>query len=139
MLRRPPRSTQSRSSAASDVYKRQSETTRLSETLIDQVAHYDRGRAEELRGVSRSQTDRACACDVDGGSGTDARRVSPVKTGREDVRQHREVLDLGHRLVLVGELQEIEVGVRDHYVFGLAANPSAHVDIAVGRPGTGRI
>src|SRR5450756_3191257 len=34
MIRRPPRSTQSRSSAASDVYKRQTEMIHLNETLF---------------------------------------------------------------------------------------------------------
>jgi hypothetical protein len=37
-----------------------------------------------------------------------------------------------HRLVLVGELQEVPIGVRDHDVLGLAADPAAHVHIPVG-------
>src|SRR5450756_374784 len=41
MIRRPPRSTQSRSSAASDVYKRQ---VRLGEVLTTQVDHSQLGR-----------------------------------------------------------------------------------------------
>ena len=55
---------------------------------------------------------------------------------REDVRQHRQIEDLLHRLLLVGELQEVPVGVRHRHVLGLAADPAAHVDVAIGRAGT---
>src|SRR5680860_94709 len=37
MIRRPPRSTQSRSSAASDVYKRQGESCMKTEELIEEI------------------------------------------------------------------------------------------------------
>src|SRR5205085_726780 len=50
-----------------------------------------------------------------------------------------QVTNLRHRLVFVGELEHIEVGVRHHDVLCLAADPAAHVDIAVGTAGTGRV
>src|SRR5206468_10688385 len=56
-----------------------------------------------------------------------------VEPGREDVRQHGQVEDLLHRLVLVGELEQVPVGVRHEHVLGLAADPAAHVDVAVRR------
>src|SRR5450756_3104010 len=43
MIRRPPRSTQSRSSAASDVYKRQVYATIVSSLLIDAIVPYTHG------------------------------------------------------------------------------------------------
>ncbi len=67
--------------------------------------------------------------------GRDAGGVGAVIAGREDVRQHRQVEDLLHRLVLVGERQQVPVGVRNQHVLGLAADPSAHVDVAVRRAG----
>src|ERR687893_1923926 len=51
--------------------------------------------------------------------------------GWEDVAEHGEVQDLLHRLVLVGELQEVEVSEGDHDVLGLAAEPAAHVHVTV--------
>ena len=55
MIRRPPRSTQSRSSAASDVYKRQIEGTELlARALQHEMDHLD-GRlfVDRLRGIKR--------------------------------------------------------------------------------------
>src|SRR5207248_8712982 len=37
------------------------------------------------------------------------------------------------------ELQEVEIGVGNHHIFRLAADPTAHVDVAICRAGTGRI
>ena len=59
--------------------------------------------------------------------------------GGEDVGEQREVADLGHRLVLIGELEQVEIRIRHEHVFGLAADPAAHVDIAVGCAGPCRI
>src|SRR6185503_2093891 len=79
------------------------------------------------------QPDRAGARDVDGRARRHARRVATVVARREDVRQHRQVEDLLHRLFLVGELEQVPVRVRDGHVLGLAAHPAAHVDVAVRR------
>jgi hypothetical protein len=108
------------------------ERPRLLEALGDQVADDDDRCAEELRGVRGRQADRAGAGDVDRRARLHAGRVGAVEPGREDVRQHRQVEDLLHRLILVGELQEVPVGVRDHDVLGLAADPTAHVHVPVG-------
>ena len=61
-----------------------------------------------------------------------------VIAGRENVREQRQVLDLRHRLGFVGELQQVEIGVGNHHVLGLPANPSAHVHIAVSGAGPRR-
>ena len=58
-----------------------------------------------------------------------------MEAGGEDVGEHGEVFDLRHGLGFVGELDEVEIGVGDHDIFGLAADPSAHVDVAVGSAG----
>jgi len=55
-----------------------------------------------------------------------------VEPGREYVREHGQVADLRHRLVLVRELEQVPVGVGDHHVLGLAADPAAHVHVAIG-------
>src|SRR5208282_6602093 len=82
---------------------------------------------------------RACAGNVDSGSDTDAGVNCPVEAGGENVGEHGEVLDLRHRLGLVGERNEVEVGVGDHDVLGLATNPTTHVDVAVGSTGAARV
>ena len=55
-----------------------------------------------------------------------------MKTGRQNVGQHRQIQDLGLGLRFVGEAEQIEVGIGDHDVFRLAADPAAEIDIAVG-------
>jgi hypothetical protein len=58
--------------------------------------------------------------------------IARVEARGEDVGEHGQVFDLRHGLSLVGERDEVEVGVGDHDVLGLAAEPSTHVDVAVG-------
>ncbi len=62
-----------------------------------------------------------------------------METGREDVREHGQVEDLLHRLFLVGELEQVPVGVGNQDVLGLTADPAAHVDVAVRRSGPIRV
>ena len=62
-----------------------------------------------------------------------------VVAGREDVGQHGQVEDLLHRLVLVREAQQVPVRVRHHHVLRLAADPAAHVDVAVRGTGPVRV
>ena len=64
---------------------------------------------------------------------------SAVIPGRENVGQQRQVLDLGHRLGFVRKLQQVEIGIGNHHVFRLAADPAAHIDVAVSRAGPRRI
>ena len=103
------------------------------------VADDDHRGAEQLRRVRRGQPDRTRAGDVHRGPGGDAGGVGAVVAGREDVGEHGQVEDLLQRLVAVGELQQVEVGERHHDVLRLAADPAAHVDVAVGRAGAGRV
>ena len=107
----------------------------VGEALGIHVADHDDRGAEDVGRGCGSHADRACAGNVDGGSDTDAGVDCPVEAGGEDVGEHGEVLDLRHGLGLVGERDEVEVGVGDHDVLGLAADPSAHVDVAVGSAG----
>ena len=58
-----------------------------------------------------------------------------MKAGREDVRQHRQVEHLLHRLFAVRELEQVPIGVGDHHVLSLASDPTAHVHVTVGRAG----
>ena len=84
------------------------------------------------RAGSCGQPDRPCARDIDGRAGLDPGAHRSVEPGREDVRQHGQVSYLLHRLVPVGEAQQVEIGVGRHDVLRLAAYPATHVDIAVG-------
>src|SRR5450756_1139673 len=61
MIRRPPRSTQSRSSAASDVYKRQT---------LDHGANITCGRAIALNGAVTMDTNNIDTGNCAGGTGT---------------------------------------------------------------------
>ena len=111
----------------------------MSETLGVEVADHDDGGAEDAgRGRGR-EADRACARHIDGRAHSDLGRHGTVKTRRQDVAQHGEVADLGHGLRLVGEAQQVEVGVGHHDVARLPPDPPTHVDIAIGTPGAARV
>ena len=59
--------------------------------------------------------------------------------GGKDVAEQGQILDLVNRLLFVREFEQVEIGVRDHDIFRLAADPSAHVNIAVSGAGAGFI
>eukprot|EP01052_Picozoa_sp_SAG31_P035475 SAG31_NODE_4286_length_3378_cov_6.692894_1_plen_513_part_00 len=111
----------------------------LSEALRDHVADDDARRAEQVARCGRGEADGASARDVHDRAGLHARLDGAVEAGGEDVRQQRQVLDLLDGLVLVGELQQVEVRVRDHDVLGLPTDPAAHVHVAVGGAGARRV
>src|SRR5215208_2365669 len=115
------------------------EAGRLGQAVLLHVPYDDHGRAQQVGRGGTSQPDRAGAGDIDRRAGGHPGGVRAVVAGREDVRQHGQVADLLHRLVLVGELEQVPVGVGDGHVLGLAAQPAAHVDIAVGGAGPGRV
>src|SRR5215218_6974415 len=115
------------------------EAGRLGQPVGVQVADDDHGRAQQMRRGGTGQPDRAGPGDIDRRAGGHPGRHRAVVAGREDFRQHGQVLDLGHGLVAVGELEQVPVGVGDGHVLGLAAQPAAHVDIAVGGPGPCRV
>jgi glycerol kinase len=119
--------------ALGDVDRFAAEALGLREALGNEVAHEHDGRAQQQRRIGRGEPDRPSAGDVYRRPRPHARGVGAVEARREDVREHGEVEDLLHRPVLVRELQEVPVGVWDQHVLGLAADPSAHVDVPVGR------
>ena len=103
----------------------------VGEALGIHVADQDDRGAEDVGRCRGSHADRARAGNVDGGSDTDASVDCPMEASGKDVGEHGEVLDLRHGLGFVGKRDEVEVGVGDHDVLGLAADPSTHVDVAV--------
>ena len=107
----------------------------VGEALGIHIADQDDRGAEDMGRGCGSHADRACAGNVDGGSNTDAGVDCPMEAGGENVGEHGEVLDLRHSLGLVGERYQVEVGVGNHDVLGLAADPSTHIDVAVGSAG----
>src|SRR5690606_3879159 len=78
------------------------------------------------------QADRAGTGDVHGRAWADAGGHAAMEASRKNVREQGQVADILQCLVRVGEFQQVEVGIGDHHVFGLPADPAAHVDIAVG-------
>ena len=96
MIRRPPRSTQSRSSAASDVYKRQ---------LCDRC-HVGRGQSGAHRypqwiseWSAAHVPHRSGQDQQEWGSGAEVRRL-PIAVSYTHLRAHETVLDLVCRLLL---------------------------------------
>ena len=111
------------------------ERGRVCEPLLIEVRDdHDRRAQQQCRG-RRGQPNRSGAGYENRRSRGDAGVDAAVIAGWQDIRETGQVLNLLHRLRLVGELQQVEVGVRNHDVFGLSSYPSAHVHIAIGTPG----
>src|SRR5260370_29055947 len=58
-----------------------------------------------------------------------------MKSRRQNVREHRQVQDLGEGLLLVWEFQQVEVGIRHHHKLGLPSDPTTHIHVTVGSAG----
>jgi hypothetical protein len=43
-----------------------------------------------------------------------------------------EIANLRHRLIAIGEFEQVEIGIRHEHVLGLTADPAAHIDITIG-------
>src|SRR2546425_9285009 len=115
------------------------EAAGLGQALGNEIAHDNHGRAQELGRVRTGQAHRPRPRDVDGRTRADAGGVGAVETGRKDVGEHGQVEDLLHRLALVGELEQVPVGVGNHHVFCVPADPATHVYVAVGGTGALRV
>lgn len=118
-----------------DVDRLAAEGRRLGEPVGVHIAHDHGARTQQLRADGRGEAHGARTGDVDRRARADAGGDGAVVARREDVRQHRQVEDLLHRLIAVREAKQVPVGVGDHDVLGLAADPAAHVDVAVGAAG----
>src|SRR5699024_2863456 len=89
------------------------------------------GSTEQLSGMSRCKTDRSGTCHIDCGAGPDPSGQSPMIACRENIRKHSQVEYLFHGPFLVREHQELEIRISYHHIFGLSADPAAHVHITV--------
>src|SRR5450830_687453 len=103
------------------------------------VANDHHRRAQQACGSGSGQADRAGTGDVHGAAWANAGSDGGVVAGGQDVGEAGQVSYFLHGLVAVRQFQQVEVGVRHQHVFGLAAGPVAHVDVAVGATGTGRV
>src|SRR5258708_29036403 len=56
-----------------------------------------------------------------------------MEAGGENVGEQREIPDLRHGLFFIGKLEEVEIGIGNHNVFGLSTDPAPHIDIAIRR------
>ena len=92
-----------------------------------------------MRRRGAGETDGTRACNIDGSTRTHSCRHRTVIPRGENVGQQRQVQDLRHRFLFVGELEQVEIGVGHHHVFGLAADPTAHIDVTVRRARTRRV
>ncbi len=125
--------------AETDIDALATETAGLGEAVLVEVADDHYCCPEELRAGGGGESDGSGAGDVDGGSDTDSGGDAAVEAGGEDVGEHGQVEDFLHRLIPVGECEQVPVRVRDHDVLCLAADPAAHVDVAVGRSRSVRV
>ncbi len=103
---------------------------------VEVADHHHRG-AEQPARSGRREPHRSGARDVADRAHPDAGLDRAVEAGRQNVAQHGEIADLAHGAIAIGELQQVEIGIGHHDVARLAADPAAHVDVAVGaaRPG----
>ena len=103
------------------------------------VPHDHHGGAQQTRGRRRRKPHRPGARNVDRAAGANARRDGAVVTGGQDVREASQVADFLHRGVAVREFEQVEIRIRDQYIFRLTAHPVAHVHVTISTPGTGRV
>ena len=97
MIRRPPRSTQSRSSAASDVYKRQSDEDIATLLFMNQSAS---GQANSQFGSDFQNRLTGGAAGIVSGRAGQALRRTLGSVSYTHLRAHETVLDLVCRLLL---------------------------------------
>src|SRR6267378_4242818 len=115
------------------------ERSSLLQTFLIQIGDDHNGRSQQMTRRSASQSNGTSSGHQHSCPGSDARANRPVVAGRENVRETGQISNLFHSLRFVWQLQEIEVGIRNHHKFGLTADPSSHVDVAVGTAGPGRV
>mmetsp|Transcript_13308 Transcript_13308/g.25518 ORF Transcript_13308/g.25518 Transcript_13308/m.25518 type:complete len:215 (-) Transcript_13308:369-1013(-) len=128
-----------RHAALGDVHHLAAERFRLRQALGDHVPHDDARRPKEMAGGCARQPHRACARHVHRGPWTHSRRVRPVETCWENIREKREIANLLDSLILIRELEQVEVCVRDHHVLRLPSDPTSHVHVAVCGAWTSRV
>src|SRR5450755_2884565 len=63
------------------------ETLGLLQTLRNHIANNDDRGSQQMASCRAGETDWACASDINGRAGTDARRNGAMITGRKDVRK----------------------------------------------------
>ncbi len=79
-----------------------------------------------------SQTYRTRSGNVDDRADFDTCGLCAVIPGRQNVGEHGEIFDLRHCLIFVGKFKQVEIGVWHKNILCLSANPSAHVNVAIG-------
>ncbi|MCY1289822.1 hypothetical protein D9M70_389320 [compost metagenome] len=102
---------------------------------VDVADDHHRG-AQQTGGSGGGQAYGTGTSDVDSAARADTGGDRAVVAGGQDVGEAGQVTDLLHGLVALGEFEQVEVGVGHQHVFGLAAGPVAHVDVAIGAAGT---
>lgn len=82
-----------------------------------------------------AKPDRASAGDQHRRPRRNTGRHAAVIAGGENVTQAGQVAHCFARLIFVGKLQRVPVRIWHHHVLGLAADPTSHVDMAIGTAG----
>lgn len=67
------------------------------------------------------------------------RTQGQTRTCWENIREKREIANLLDSLILIRELEQVEVCVRDHHILRLPSDPTSHVHVAVCGAWTGRV
>src|SRR4051794_7471644 len=115
------------------------ESLSLRQTLVDHVTNNHNGGSEQVARCRTAESDRSCPGYVNNRARADARSYGSVITRGKDVRKQCQIPDLCHRLIFVGEFEEVEIGVRDHDILRLPSDPAAHIYVAIRGSGAGRI
>src|SRR3981081_2796345 len=129
----------SQGSFGRDVDSLAAERSGLLQTFLVQIGDDHNRRSQQMTRCRASQSNGTSPGHQHSCPGSDARGNRAVVTGGENVGEAGQISNLFHGLSFVRQLQEIEVGIRNHHVFGLTADPSSHVDISVAHPGPGRV
>ncbi|MCY1422981.1 hypothetical protein D9M71_386840 [compost metagenome] len=96
-------------------------------------------RAQQASRSRRRQTDRTGTRDIHGAAWAYAGSHGTVIASRQDVGKAGQVADFFHRPIAVRQFQQVEIGIRHHGVFRLAAGPVTHVDITVSTAWASRV
>src|SRR6202000_812037 len=107
---------------------------RMLEALLVAVADDHDSRPEDLRRCSRGHTYRPRPGDIHCGSHADTSAFCAMKSSRQNIREHGQITNLLHGLILVGKFEQVEVREWHQNIIRLTSHPAAHVDVAIGAP-----
>lgn len=98
------------------------------ETLAVDVAGDDAEGAQQMGGGGGAPADGSCTRDIDCRAVCDACLDAAVKARGQNVGEQCQILDLRQRLILVGEAEQVPIGVGNYEMAGLSALTAAEIE-----------